>query len=71
MKDKLTVNIHHLPDDPLCMRASIGGKSEAGFYLMFRGNQREVLAMLKLATMALSVCEELEIEEDTPTIGRS
>lgn len=34
-------------DDPLALRASIGGKPELGFYLVYRGDPRAVLAMLR------------------------
>jgi hypothetical protein len=35
------------PDDPLTLRASIGGNEEHGYYLVFRGDPEKVLTMLK------------------------
>jgi hypothetical protein len=34
-------------DDPLALRASIGGREGMGFYLVYRGNPQEVLEMLR------------------------
>lgn len=34
-------------DDKLALRASIGGRAEFGYYLLFRGDPAEVLAMLE------------------------
>jgi hypothetical protein len=71
----INLKISRLPNDPLCLRASIGGDPKMGYYLLFRGDQKKVLEMLKATTLSLeAVCragEELEIEEDFPTIGPS
>lgn len=34
-------------DDPLALRASIGGRPEVGWYLVYRGDPRAVLRMLR------------------------
>ncbi len=34
-------------DDPLALRASIGGQAHIGWYLVYRGDPLEVLAMLR------------------------
>lgn len=41
------VVIGRLPDDPLALRASIGGREAIGYYLQYRGDPAEVLAMLR------------------------
>lgn len=35
------------PDDPLALRASIGGQPDLGWYLVFRGEPNAVLTMLR------------------------
>ncbi len=45
-------------NDPICMRASIGGKPEIGFYLVYRGSRRDVLNMLKQVISDLEVSAE-------------
>jgi hypothetical protein len=71
----INIKISRLPNDPLCLRASIGGDAKMGYYLLFRGDQKKVLEMLKDTTLSLElICKadkELEIEEDFPTIGPS
>lgn len=35
------------PDDPIALRASIGGTPALGYYLVFRGDPEKVMAMLR------------------------
>jgi hypothetical protein len=44
---KTIVKVTRLPDDPLALRASIGGKPDIGYYLTYRGDPQEVVAMLR------------------------
>lgn len=34
-------------DDPIALRASIGGTKEIGFYCVFRGNKMDVIDMIE------------------------
>lgn len=34
-------------DDPICLRASIGGQVPEGYYIVYRGDREKVLAMLR------------------------
>lgn len=43
----MKVKIIKEPDDPLCLRASIGGNKEMGYYITYRGDLKEVRVMLK------------------------
>ena len=36
-----------LQDDPIALRASIGGKPEIGFYCSYRGNRPDIITMLE------------------------
>jgi hypothetical protein len=56
------VTLQHLPDDPICLRASIGGSREEGYYCMFRGDQKAVLAMLETVLLVMQHAPQLEIE---------
>lgn len=42
-------------DDPLCLRASIGGSEEDGYYLIFRGDPEKVSSMLNRVATAANV----------------
>lgn len=43
----MTVKIIRKPDDPQgVLRASLGGASEIGFYLVYRGDPDEIISML-------------------------
>jgi hypothetical protein len=44
---KHVTKVTRLPDDPLALRASIGGKPDIGYYLTYRGDPKEVLSMLR------------------------
>lgn len=41
-----TFSVSREPDDPLALRASIGGTPEMGYYLVFRGDPEKVREML-------------------------
>jgi hypothetical protein len=47
------------PDDPLALRASIGGTPQLGYYLTFRGDPEKVVAMLR----NVMVCAERELRK--------
>lgn len=40
-KENRTIKIIKEPTDTQCMRASIGGGKEAGYYLVYRGDSME------------------------------
>lgn len=44
-------------NDPICLRASIGGREGEGYYLLYRGDEHEVIACIEavLAAMKHSV----------------
>jgi hypothetical protein len=58
------VVFQRLADDPLCLRISIGGREEIGYYCMFRGNQKEVVEALRLISGSIPYIPELDIEEE-------
>lgn len=41
------ISVTREPDDPEALRASIGGREDVGYYLVFRGDPEEVLDMLR------------------------
>lgn len=56
------VTLQRLPDDSLCLRASIGGDERKGFYCTFRGDQQKVTEMLETVLLVLKYAPTLEIE---------
>jgi hypothetical protein len=66
-----SVSLSRYPDDPICLRCSIGGWAEKGYYCTFRGNQKEVIQMLETVLLVLQNAPKLEIDEDPPKIGAS
>ena len=47
-KKKQRIKIKREPNDPQCMRVSIGGLKKEGYYLVFRGdNLNDIEEMLK------------------------
>jgi hypothetical protein len=53
-KAELTdVKVTKLSDDPICLRASIGGRAGKGFYISYRGDEREVIEAVEQALAAL------------------
>jgi ribosomal protein L23 len=57
------VSIHRYSDDPICLRCSIGGWSDKGYYCTFRGDQTEVIKMLETVLIVLQNAPKIEIEE--------
>lgn len=47
-----TVYVTKLPDDPVCLRVSLGGAKEFGFYLVYRGDEKQVGHLLAAALTA-------------------
>ena len=46
------VVIEKKEDDPEALRASIGGRKDKGYYLVFRGDDEEIIMMLHAMTGA-------------------
>jgi hypothetical protein len=70
------VSIHRLPDDPLCLRISIGGGDKiGGYYCTYRGTLEEVKKALEAIYLTMQYMEEQKIEPDIekelPKIGDS
>jgi len=65
------VSLQKLKDDPLCMRASIGGWADKGYYCSFRGDQKQVTEMLRTVLTVLENAPLIEEEDDFPTFGVS
>lgn len=40
------VHLTKLPDDPLCLRVSLGGTRDGGFYFVFRGDAEAIHNLL-------------------------
>lgn len=61
------VNVMKFEDDPLgCLRASIGGWPEEGYYLTFRGDQKKVVEMLRTVLLVLENAPPVEKENEPP-----
>lgn len=60
----IDVTLSRKPDDPLCLRASIGGKEELGYYCTIRGNQAAIIKMLRSVLYALERAPKLSIENE-------
>jgi len=65
------VSLQKLKDDPLCLRASIGGWADKGYYCTFRGDQKQVLEMLETVVIVLQNAPPIKEEDDYPTFGVS
>lgn len=61
----MKVQIIRKPDDAMALRASIGGREAIGWYLVYRGDPKEVLAMLRHVTAAAAA----EMDPASPTPG--
>lgn len=44
---RMPLHIRREEDDPMALRASIGGNDHVGFYLVYRGDPEKVLEMLR------------------------
>jgi hypothetical protein len=70
-KLKAAVQIDKLPDDPLCLRVSIGGNKKDGYYLRYRGDRKKIVEMLRQSILAFEIYStigpELEVSHETPT----
>lgn len=50
---KTDISISRKTDDPIALRASIGGKEGVGYYCVFRGNPADVVPMLEQVLEAM------------------
>jgi hypothetical protein len=57
--DRTPVRIEKLSEDPICLRASIGGRAGDGFYCRYRGDEREVIAAIEAALHAMKKSLEM------------
>ena len=55
--DRTGVRIKQEEADPVALRASIGGRGDVGYYLIFRGGRGEVVAMIETVLEALRIQE--------------
>lgn len=62
-----TVVIHREPEDPMALRASVGGQPALGYYLVYRGDPEAVVAMLE---RVLAEARERIDKPDTDKRGR-
>jgi hypothetical protein len=67
----IDLKVQRLPDDPLCLRISIGGNEKLGYYCVFRGDQKEVIETLKLVYAVFRKLPPVDIEDDISGIGKS
>ena len=51
-EDPLVV-LQRKDDDPICLRASLGGSDRIGYYCVFRGDKEEVIACIEEVLAAL------------------
>ena len=50
---KTKVEITQETPDPIALRASIGGRPDIGYYLVYRGPKADVIAMIEATLEAL------------------
>lgn len=66
------ITITRRPDDPICLRVSIGGgRTINGYYCLYRGTRKETIEALEKILIALRNTPESEIEPDETIIGDS
>jgi hypothetical protein len=66
------VTIQRKPNDPLCLRISIGGNEKVGgLYCVYRGTREEAVAAIEKVLLVMQNMPEQEIELDAPVIGES
>lgn len=54
----IDVYIIHKADDPVSVRASLGGSPSAGFYITYRGDREQILAMLHMVAQAFTIYQK-------------
>jgi hypothetical protein len=64
-----TIKISRAPNDPICMRASIGGQLGMGLYCTYRlgphhETRTDIIAMLKMIITTMEHTEESEDDDD-------
>lgn len=52
------------PNDPACLRVSLGGTAKDGYYLVFRGDISEVEEMINEAQAAFSKAKQHYISQN-------
>lgn len=63
------VKVQRFPNDPLCLRVSIGGgRKIGGYYCTYRGTRKEMIEALEAILVAVQHMPELPVEEP-PTEG--
>jgi hypothetical protein len=64
----MKISFNRYPDDAMCMRVSIGGSPDIGYYCTLRlhpgQTQVDAVKMLKAVTLALEYAPQLEIESN-------
>lgn len=59
-KKKTKIIVSREPTDPICMRVSIGGKRDVGFYITVRGDDlEEIKELIKETLEALNKVQPL------------
>ena len=58
------VSVQRLPDDPLCLRVSIGGGEKIdGYYCSYRGTREETIEALETVLLVLKHMPEQPVED--------
>jgi len=69
------VRIIRGPTDPLCVRISVGGTEEVGYYCVFRGNLAAAIKATEQALLAMKLHKksgvELAVNRDFKELGAS
>jgi hypothetical protein len=61
------VSVTRFPDDPVCLRVSIGGGEKiGGYYCTYRGTREASIEALEKVLLALKHMPEQPIEEEDP-----
>lgn len=55
------IAVNKLPDDPVALRASIGGRAEIGYYLTYRGDLADIVPMLRDVLKAAEGLDESQV----------
>jgi hypothetical protein len=59
------ISVTRFPDDPICLRVSIGGGERiGGYYCTYRGTREESIEALEKVLRALKSMPEQPIEEE-------